>query len=131
MLVSVSSVSSRPRSSVRRPLAAASSGTPNPAVHTVTALGSGSIGPVPWIVIIAALFQVSDEVNYFAAVQREAVTVSYDADATTALQDEWERRRLDVGLPDARAPQDVAAMAAAEGRARVSSWCARLRFPRG
>ena len=39
-LVSVSSVSSRPSASVVRPLAAARSGTPKPAVHTVTALGS-------------------------------------------------------------------------------------------
>ena len=40
MLVSVSSVSNRPSASVVRPLAAARPGTPNPAVHTVTALGS-------------------------------------------------------------------------------------------
>ena len=40
MLVSVSSVSRRPIASVRRPLRAARSGTPNPAVHTVTALGN-------------------------------------------------------------------------------------------
>ena len=39
-LVSVSSVSSRPSVSVRSPLRAARSGTPKPAVHTVTALGS-------------------------------------------------------------------------------------------
>ena len=39
-LVSVSSVSSRPSASVRSPLAAASSGTPNPAVQMVTRLGS-------------------------------------------------------------------------------------------
>ena len=38
-LVSVSSVSSRPSGSVARPLRAASWGTANPAVHTVTALG--------------------------------------------------------------------------------------------
>ena len=39
-LVSVSSVSSRPIASVARPLRAARSGTPNPAVQIVTALGS-------------------------------------------------------------------------------------------
>ena len=41
-LVSVSSVSSRPSASVCSPLRAASSGTPKPAVHTVSALGSTS-----------------------------------------------------------------------------------------
>lgn len=40
MLVSVSSVSNRPIGSVRSPLAAASSGTPKPAVQIVSALGS-------------------------------------------------------------------------------------------
>ena len=39
MLVSVSSVSSRPSASVRSPLLAASSGTPKPAVQIVRALG--------------------------------------------------------------------------------------------
>ncbi len=38
-LVSVSSVSSRPSASVVRPLRAASCGTPNPALHTVTPPG--------------------------------------------------------------------------------------------
>ncbi len=40
MPVRVSSVSSRPRASVLKPLRAAKSGTPKPAVHTVTALRS-------------------------------------------------------------------------------------------
>ncbi len=54
------------------------------------------------IVLVSKLHKPTMRALAYAKVSRpsslEAVTVSYDAEGTTALQDEWERRGLDVPL---------------------------------